>query len=480
MKLFNLGFRKRNGLKLITGLALLIVSFQNCSPSSPTNNEESSQTQQSKLDTDQDGVVDTDDCEPENSNSWRIYSYVAIDGDGDGVPVLSSGEQCVGSEDPAGKLAEYSASAEDCNDLDASTQNNQTYYQDADSDGYGKAQGMQFCSSTPPTGYSVASGDPDDTKVAVTPLNTDGDQQPDSTDCAPTDASKFRMVRLRTDNDGDGQGTLVSEQSQCIGSVVPAGLTMSLAYDDCDDNNSSVFYYRSLYRDEDGDGEGLSGTTPGRLCAGTSIPMGYAATNRDCNDQDATVKLAINAYPDADNDSYGVTDQRQLICASTLPSGLVKDGGDRDDNNAAVNIPTVSISNYEGAGGGVVINTKSPINLILTTYRSGTWNFSGSTLNLRKVTIRGYEDQRVNGFSKHEKFDGKIAQYCQRCSGSTTYYSYEYGGFTKVENLSYSPPSTTYPISTPPATVTIDLGPTDLSKSYSSYKSAKYVISDAP
>jgi hypothetical protein len=79
------------------------------------------------------------------SNAY--YSYVYIDGDGDGV----AGD--------TGILA-----GTDCNDADATVSANQTYYEDADGDGLGNPEvSTSICSSTPPEGYVANSDDLDDT-----------------------------------------------------------------------------------------------------------------------------------------------------------------------------------------------------------------------------------------------------------------------------------------------------------------------------
>lgn len=87
-------------------------------------------------------------------------------------------------------------------------------------------------------------------------------------------------------------------------------------------NPTSVFY-----RDADTDGYGNAAET---IDACTQ-PAGYVADNTDCNDNDASVHLAITYYRDADNDGFGDASSSSSLCQLTPPSGYVTNNSDCDD-----------------------------------------------------------------------------------------------------------------------------------------------------
>ena len=87
-------------------------------------------------------------------------------------------------------------------------------------------------------------------------------------------------------------------------------------------NPTSVFY-----RDADSDDYGNAAET---IYACTQ-PAGYVADNTDCNDNDASVHLAITYYRDADNDGFGDASSSSSLCQLTPPSGYVTNNSDCDD-----------------------------------------------------------------------------------------------------------------------------------------------------
>ena len=96
-----------------------------------------------------------------NSSDCDDTKLLFADGDGDGY----------GAGAP---VACGVANNTDCNDGDASVHSPQTYYRDADGDGFGDAgNSTSICSSTPPSGYVINNTDCDDTHSSVHPGATE-------------------------------------------------------------------------------------------------------------------------------------------------------------------------------------------------------------------------------------------------------------------------------------------------------------------
>jgi len=127
------------------------------------------------------GALQNDDG---GSNAGAAYlGYPYIDSDHDGV---------------AGTTGLFSGT--DCNDADATVSANQTYYEDADADGYGNdINTTSVCSSTAPAGYSIY-----------------------NTDCNDSDATVSANQTYYEDADGDGLGNPNETASVCS-STPPAG-----------------------------------------------------------------------------------------------------------------------------------------------------------------------------------------------------------------------------------------------------------------
>ena len=97
-----------------------------------------------------------------------------------------------------------------------------------------------------------------------------------------------------------------------------------VAADDCDDHDPAVWQRLAYsYRDADGDGRTVKAT--GTVCAGASLPAGYAVVpgDPDCDDTDATVFAAVSGYPDSDGDGRGAGPAMAFCTSGALPAGFV-------------------------------------------------------------------------------------------------------------------------------------------------------------
>ncbi|MBN8643607.1 MAG: DUF11 domain-containing protein, partial [Flavobacteriales bacterium] len=161
-----------------------------------------------------------------------------------------------------------------------------TYYQDADGDGYGNPA-ITTSSCTPVAGYVLDNSDCNDNQIQY--LDVDGDGFGTTTQVAcgvanNLDTNDNLLTYLDTDGDGFGSTTLA-----------PSGVTNN---SDCNDNQIQ-------YLDADGDGFGST----------TQVACGVA-NNTDCDDNQIQ-------YADVDGDGFGST--TQVACGVTNNS-------DCDDN----------------------------------------------------------------------------------------------------------------------------------------------------
>ena len=200
----------------------------------------------------------------------------------------------------------------------------QTYYADADGDGFGDpASSVSDC--TQPAGYVS-----------------------DNTDCDDTNAEEFPGAVWYADTDNDGLGDNGSSQVSC---TQPAGYVSDNT--DCDDTNAQIGSNVVYYVDADGDGYGDANDAGTNSCA----PIAGSVTNNDdCDDADDQINpaatevcdgvdnncdgntdegfLMTTYYEDADNDTYGNPASSVTDC--TQPAGYVINNTDCNDTNAAI------------------------------------------------------------------------------------------------------------------------------------------------
>ncbi|WP_395813549.1 MopE-related protein [Archangium minus] len=186
----------------------------------------------------------------------------------------------------------------DCNGLVDEGLLTQTWYRDADGDGYGNS-GISMQNCRQPAGYVANALDCNDGNAAIRP--------------------GVAEVCDGLDNDCDAQ---------------------------VDEGVMTAFY-----RDADADTYGVTGSTT----LACWQPSGYASRGDDCNDSNASIKpgatevcdgkdndcdgskdegVKTTFYWDADADGYGVTGTTTLACSK--PTGYASRGGDCNDSNPGI------------------------------------------------------------------------------------------------------------------------------------------------
>ncbi len=187
--------------------------------------------------------------------------------------------------------------------------------EDADSDGY--CTRSDACKNT-----ALLTGDCNDNDATINPGITETTDDGIDNDCdGETDEEESSgSVNVNeeedqsTDDDGDGY---TEEQ------------------DDCDDANAAI---NPGATETNGDGvdnncDGIDGTT-------TDADGDGISSSEDCNDHDATVGIASTYYLDSDADGYGTDSEVEgsstTSCETSL-SGYATTNTDCDDANASVN-----------------------------------------------------------------------------------------------------------------------------------------------
>ncbi|HLD17968.1 MAG TPA: putative metal-binding motif-containing protein, partial [Patescibacteria group bacterium] len=322
-----------------------------------------------------------DDCDNQVDEGALKTSYEDADSDGYGNPE----ESTISCTAPDG----YVANGGDCNDTDATVNpsvaeicgnevdddcngeaadDTQTYYRDADEDGYGdSSKTTQACVA--PDGYVTNNTDCDDNNAAIHPGVYETCNGLDD-DCDGV-VDEFLFTTYYLDTDGDEWGTSTSTTQACS---PPAGYTFYNG--DCDDTNPAVHpgatevcgdgidndcsggdstgSSRTYYKDVDGDGYG----DPTSATTACSAPTGYVTNYTDCNDNNAAIHpnaietcngkdddcdgqvdegMTFRAYyRDADGDGYGNPNVTTGSTCSGQPAGYVTNYTDCNDTNAAV------------------------------------------------------------------------------------------------------------------------------------------------
>ena len=241
-------------------------------------------------------------------------------------------------------------------DLDAT--NLQTFYADADGDGfYGEAVTTQAC--TVPDGFGTIALDCDDLDADTNPdgaevcdgVDNDCDDLIDDDD---DDVDATTLSEWFADADGDGWGT---NDVYSISCEAPSGYVD--VDGDCDDSDADLNPGTVWYADVDADGYGADDYTS----TGCNAPAGYVAAGGDCDDLDDGVNPDATEvcdgvdndcdeavdddddsvdsstwttwYADSDADGYGDEETSSASCEA--PSSYVEDASDCDDSDGEVN-----------------------------------------------------------------------------------------------------------------------------------------------
>ncbi len=250
-----------------------------------------------------------------------------------------------------------------------------TYYQDADSDGYGNPdESVQACSQ--PEGYTENNTDCDDDKTEVNPGAIEICDDFDN-NCDGNVNEGLATSTYYRDLDGDSYGDISTFMVWC---ELPEGYALNS--EDCNDAEENINPGAAevcdgadndcdgdidegvktiFYQDADNDGYG-NPTSSILVC---TAPNGYVLNNEDCNDSNADIHpgavevcdgldndcdgqvdedcpTATNTYyRDADNDGYG--DPNNSIEAEEQPHGYVADNTDCNDSNADIHPGAVEV-----------------------------------------------------------------------------------------------------------------------------------------
>jgi len=256
------------------------------------------------------------------------------DDDGDGFAgdrlTLSSSLLC----DAAG----VSDVSEDCDDEDPDAHPGAEWYEDLDGDGYASG-GVPVVQCPRPAGWTVFTGDCDDTKSFVSPAAEETPGDGFDQDCDGVD-----LCYLDLDGDGYGSGVVDSDDLDCTDAFEAS------QEGDCDDDDPTRWGPDTGYIDADGDGFGDPVTA---IVFGCDIPDDYVVFGGDCDDTNTAFSPGAEetpvdgvdqdcdgfelCYEDLDWDTHGsdalvVSDA--FFCDVLGVSAL---SDDCDDTNNAVN-----------------------------------------------------------------------------------------------------------------------------------------------
>ncbi len=242
----------------------------------------------------------------------------------------------------------------DCNGVPDDDAIEQTWYEDADGDGFGD-DGVAVGSCAPISGFSLTAGDCDDGDAGVSPAIVDGCDGVDQ-NCNGVVDEDAPLTLFYEDADGDGSGVEAVSVEAC---VAPSGFVQ--VFGDCDDTDASIrpgsldpcdgidqdcdgavdetATFEVWFEDADGDGLG-DGSVAVSTCDGA--PSGYVAQSGDCDDTDALVTVPL-WYADADGDGYGTDASTASACVQ--PSGFADLSDDCDDSDALANPGRVEVCN---------------------------------------------------------------------------------------------------------------------------------------
>ena len=265
-----------------------------------------------------------DDCNGDVDDGLATNSWY-LDEDEDGYGLLSNrvvkcgtlpGRSTTGGDCDDGDAARNPGEQEVCNGKDddcsgqvdgADAEDAITYYRDSDGDGVGVSNSTRKACSRP-AGFSVSTGDCDDTVSSVYPGATELCDDADN-DCDNVVDEDVNVASWFADLDGDGFGDEGDVIEDCL--ILEGRVTRG---QDCDDGSADV------------------NPDATEVCDGID-------NNCDSKTDDSSSADIGTYYGDADGDGYGKASDKSVVCEQ--PEGSVTVSGDCDDTRSDV-YPTAS------------------------------------------------------------------------------------------------------------------------------------------
>lgn len=243
--------------------------------------------------------------------------------------------QVFGCTDPAANNYDPAATVDD----GSCTYGLQTWYEDADGDGFGNPNVSQQ-SVNQPAGYVNNNTDCDDADANEFPGQTwykdfDGDQYGDGTtliQCQRPNNYFVDSELIETDTDCDDNDSAIN----------PGASEVCDGVDNNCDGNIDEGVTEAFYLDADNDGFG----NPNIVVEACSAPPGYVGNNGDCDDSDPLEFPGQTWFKDADGDLYGDgTSVIQCLRPQDYYTSieLIDTDADCDDNNALINPGAIEI-----------------------------------------------------------------------------------------------------------------------------------------